>query len=140
MNSSFRILLMIGLGSCCLSVEGSAKTTKPWYEKLPVVKDLRTKFELFSWARDDGLYRFALIADRGDQGYFFNQFDRQRTPGMFLEELRPRLAKLPSNSLVSWIRYKPDRIDYPSQKIIKKIEKWCADFRVDLAFNEPISE
>lgn len=140
MNSALRVLLIIWLGNCCLSLEGSEKNTKAWYDNLPVAKDLRAKFVLFSWAGNDGSYRFALIPDNGDEGRFLNRFDRHRTPSITLEELRLRLARLPTDSLVTWTRYKPNGIGYPNQKIIQRIKKWCAGLHLDLQFNEPINE
>jgi hypothetical protein len=141
--TALKIALILWIGGCCLGLGKNEKIdTKQWYEKLPVVEDLRQKFVLFSWIGTDGSYRFALIPNKnGKQGYrFLNRFDRRRTQGVTLEALQRELGTLAAGSLVTWIKDSPNKIEYPDRRVIQTIKKRCARLHLDMAFNEIMHE
>jgi hypothetical protein len=134
-----RIVVLVWIVSGCLSIEAREKKKPLSFEDVPVAVDPRIKFVIFSWAGNDGSYRFALIPDKGDQGHrFLNRFDRQRTPSITLEELQVQLARIPAGSLVTWTKDKGARISYPDRKILQRIKKRCSRLHLDLQFSEPI--
>ena len=121
--------------SCGVALGGKIDEKDPdWFMKLPVYRDSRAKFVLFSWTTQNNLRRFAIISDRdGTQEHrFIDKFDVRRTPGMSALELEERLTQLPRGCVVSWMRDKPHKLDHANQEIVHQLKKLAQRLRIDL--------
>lgn len=134
LTRTIRLVLLLAL-SCGVALGGKIDERDPdWFMKLPVYRDLRAKFVLFSWRAQNDLRRFALISDRdGTQEHrFIDKFDARHTPGMSILELEERLAKLPRACVVSWMRDKPHKLDHANQEIVHRLKKLARRLKIDL--------
>lgn len=107
------------------------------YMGIPITKDPRPKFVLFSWRGKDSAYRFAVITNTREKLHRFLDDFRSNRPGILrLEDLERELAKLPKRSLVTWIKDKPHAVIYPEQSVVRKVQKMAGRMQLDLQFNE----
>ena len=133
-----RVLIAL-LALVCGMVKGEA--TKP-FMNLPVLRDSRPKFALFSWRTTSGKQQFAVIPTRkGDEDHrFIDKFDRDRTTGIQIATLEKELAKLPRGCLLLWIRDRPHKLDYADPQSVKKIRKMAARLKIYLGFDQTMYE
>jgi hypothetical protein len=107
------------------------------YMGIPITKDPRPKFVLFSWRGKDSAYRFALMPNTRKKLHSFLDEFRPNRPGILrLEDLERELAKLPKRSLVTWMKDEPHAVTYPEQSVVRKVKKFATRMQLDLQFNE----
>lgn len=129
---------LIVLFGVAVPVSAAPRKEEPYW-KLPVTRDFRTKFVLFSWIGREGSYRFALIRNGGDGNQdhrFIDKFIPSQTTGITVSELEHRLAEIPRNSLVTWMKDEPHRLQYADELSRRKIMKMASRLHLDLQFNE----
>ena len=105
--------------------------------KLPVMRDPRPQFVLFSWAATDGSFRFALIRDPelgGRRNDFLDAFDHPaaRPHGLDLSSLEHALSQIPKTSVVEWWVEDTRHLSLPSPDIVQRIRQWAARRHLDL--------
>ena len=130
-------VLLLAL-SCGVALGGKIDQKDPeWFMKLPVTRDLRPRFVLFSWTAQNDLRQFALISDRdGTQEHrFIDKFNARHTPGMSIRELEGKLAKLPKGCLISWMGDEPHKLDHANQQVVRRLKKFVERLEVDLQLN-----
>ncbi len=130
------LIILVAAGVAYAAEQPNKRQGSFW--DLPVTRDFRPKFVLFSWSAPDGSYRFALIPNRdGNADHrFIDKFNAARIDGIGLEAIEREMAKLPQRSLVTWMKDEPHKLNHANQKIVRRMRKVAAGARIDLQLNE----
>jgi hypothetical protein len=126
-------LFVSGAGPASAREKGSKS-----FMDLPVTRDLRPKFVLFSWRGKAGVQHFAVVSKvNGNEDHrFIDNFDVRRSSGMDMPTLRTTLAKLPRGCLLTWMKDAPHKLDYADSQSLQEIKKLASRLHIDLQFNE----
>jgi hypothetical protein len=119
------IIALLGLVGCA-----PTEISYPALTNLPVLRDPRPMYVLFSWTIAGGAFRFALIRDRptiqGEIGAgrnaFLDRFDLRRTSGFDLASLEKELKVLPTSSLVDWFIDDGRHLSLPPAPVVQRIK------------------
>jgi len=121
-TSTIVMLTVLGViaGGCTVPREDRS------WANLPVMRDPRPMYVLFSWPTADGSFRFALLRDRehgGDRNAFLATFDSRRTTGFDFASLKQKLTLLPTSSLVDWFIEDARRLSLPPVSVVQRIRR-----------------